>query len=398
MWRAQPIEPIEFSWYDYRGYTFSLGLDVDGHVVNSGHSGSSWNPLTGKPDVVGGMAEQTQVAYAKQQTVLAAAGLSLNDVTRVVENVTIEGLAHYAQTEQVRRRVFGAHEPVVVTVVVDRLVRRKALVEIEVHASPGGGDALVTGGNGRWRRDTVREGHDGVVYLPTLLPIDSAGQVVAAGDLAGQYEYCLERAADLLDRAGLSIARLVSTTEYVTPPSRRAGAEVDRVRAALLGPLYPATAGVVMSRLHEPGVLVAVDAVASRRPLQRVVPDQLGPAALTRSPAARAGNTLYLSGLALVNETEPVARPPGDLRAQATLLYRAIFATMAAAGCPPEGLLSTVEFITPGALPAYRDVADVRRELLREPYPVSTGIVCASLLRPEFSIDVHATALVPAGV
>ena len=33
------IEPASFPWYDYKGYTFSLGL-VDGDsVINSGHSG-----------------------------------------------------------------------------------------------------------------------------------------------------------------------------------------------------------------------------------------------------------------------------------------------------------------------------------------------------------------------
>jgi hypothetical protein len=40
----------------------------------------------------------------------------------------------------------------------------------------------------------------------------------------------------------------------------------------------------------------------------------------------------------------------------------------------------------------YRAVADVRRELLREPYPASTGIVCGGLLRDEFLLEVVPTA------
>jgi hypothetical protein len=35
----------------------------------------------------------------------------------------------------------------------------------------------------------------------------------------------------------------------------------------------------------------------------------------------------------------------------------------------------------------------VRQELLREPWPASTGIVCETLLRPEFEIEVDPLAL-----
>ena len=27
------IEPAEFPWFDYEGYTFSLGLELDGHAI-----------------------------------------------------------------------------------------------------------------------------------------------------------------------------------------------------------------------------------------------------------------------------------------------------------------------------------------------------------------------------
>ncbi|MEO6821105.1 MAG: RidA family protein, partial [Candidatus Nanopelagicales bacterium] len=86
------------------------------------------------------------------------------------------------------------------------------------------------------------------------------------------------------------------------------------------------------------------------------------------------------------------------LRRQAEQTYGAILETMAAAGAQPHHLLSTVEYITPEALPVYREVADVRRELLREPYPVSTGIVCEGLPTSGLMIEVVSTAMIPAGV
>lgn len=403
-----PVEPAEFPWYDYHGFTFSLGITVDGHVYNSGHSGSQFNADKGKPDISGGMADQARIAYAKQAAVLAAAGFSMSDVTRVVENVTVAGLAYYAELEQVRAEVFGDHQPVLVTVIVDRLVRGKALVEIEVHASPDAGSVLSAGvgagigsgaGSGReagWRRRTVREGHDGAVYLPTLLPIDESGDVVAPGDIEGQYAYCLRRAGELLAPAGLSLANVVSTVDYSTPATRADYPRIATARRELLGPVFPTGAGILMKTLHAPGVLVALDAIASRHEPVAVNPGWSRYDTLTYNPGVRAGDVLYMSGFASLDMQTQRATNAGDLRAQAQATYLAIQQTMDAAGATQ--LLSTVEYVTPDALPKYRDVADVRRELLHEPYPVSTGIVCNALLRSEFMIEVVPTALIPGTV
>jgi enamine deaminase RidA (YjgF/YER057c/UK114 family) len=391
------IEPAEFPWYDYRGYTFSLGLALEGHAINSGHSGSAFDPAKGKPDVVGGMGEQAETAYAKQAAILAAAGLSFADVTRVVENITIAGLDHYDEAREVRERLFGEHRPTVSTVVVDRLVRAKALIEVEVHASPGGGEALVIGSDGSWRRETVRRGHDGAVYLPTLLPIDADGEIVAPGDVVGQYFYCLERAGELLEKAGLSLAHLVSTVDYSTPETRERYPKTGRARRDLLGPVYPGAAGILMSRLHAPGVLLALDAVASTYLPEPVNPGWARYDTLTYLPGLKAGNTLYMSGFASLDMETQQATHAGDLRKQAEATYGAIAQTLAAVGATPADLLTTVEYVTPAGLPDYRVVADVRKEILSAPYPASTGIVCGGLLRDEFLLEVVPTAIIPEG-
>lgn len=366
------VEPRDFPWYDYRGFTFSLGLQVGGHVFNSGHSGSVFDPEKGKPDVRGGMADQARVAYAKQAAVLDAVGLSLADVTHVVENVTVAGLSGYPWAQQVRRELFGANEPTVTTVVVDRLVRAKALIEVEVQAaSPP-----------EWPA-----GHDGTVYLPALLPLDAAGDVVAPGDAATQYTYCLDRAAELLDAHGLSLTTLVSVVDHVVPEAIRDYPAMTAARQALMGRVRPATASVVMSRLHRPGMLVAVKALASSRTV-RPLGNHPGDAAV------RAGHTLHLTGSAFVGTA---ARASGDLRRQAEACYHGIVDAMAAAGARPRDLLSTVEYVAAPALPAYREVADVRRGLLREPYPVSTGLVCAGFPQPGLVFETVAVALVPGG-
>jgi hypothetical protein len=68
-----------------------------------------------------------------------------------------------------------------------------------------------------------------------------------------------------------------------------------------------------------------------------------------------------------------------------------------AAGGRPEHLVSTIEYVCPEGLADYRGVAKVRQGLLREPWPASTGAVCAGLLRPEFLLEVFPTAVLPAG-
>ncbi len=344
--------------------------------------------------VAGEMADQARTSYAKHAAILAAGGRSLAEATKVVENVTVAGLAHYRQAAQVRREVFGGHRPSVSTVVIDRLVRRQALIEIEVHAAPGGGQELVSGSDEGWRRHTVRTGHDGEVYLPTLLPIDEQGEVVAAGDLPGQYRYCLERAGELLEAAGLSLAHVVSTTDYTTPgAAERAG--VDAVRCDLLAPAYPSASMLTMAGLHRPDVLVALEVLASTHPRKSVNPGWERYDALTHVPAIRAGNTLYLSGFTALDQDSGQPLHAGDLRAQAELAYDSLATTLAAAGTAPDHLLTTIEYVTAAGLGDYRVVADVRRSVLRAPYPASTGIVAGGVGDPSLLLGVQATAVLP---
>jgi len=386
------IEPASFPWYDYKGYTFSLGL-VDGEsVINSGHSGSAFDPDLGKAGIKGGMGEQAATAYAKQEAILAAAGKSFADVTRVVENISIAGLPYYAEAQEVRKKLFGDHQPTIVTVIVDRLVRRQAFIEVEVEAEPNGGTALLVGDDDTWRRNTVRTGHDGAVYLPTLLPIDAKGEIVAEGDIIGQYFYCLERAGELLEQAGLSLSNLVQTIDYSTPATRERYPKIGRPRKDLLGPVYPGAAGILMSELHAPGVLCAIDAIASTHPLEAVNPGWDRYNTLTYNPGVKAGNTLYMSGFAALDPVTQESLFAGDLRSQAEYTYDSILQTMAAAGVGAEAMLTTVEYVCPDGLGDYRAVADVRRDKLVEPYPASTGIVCGGLLRDEFLLEVVPTA------
>lgn len=369
------LRPAEFPWFRYDGYSFSLGVTDGARAWLSGHSASEHDPDTGRIVVRGGMAAQARTAYAKIAAILEAGGLGVGDAVHVVENVTVAGLAGYAEAAAVRAEVFGGHAPAVSTVVVERLLRPAALIEVEVRAARGA--------------------PDGTVALPTLLPIDDQGDVVHPGDLLGQYAYCLDRADTLLRAAGLSLDAAVTTYDWTTPATRDVYRRTHRARAERLGGagVYPGAGGVLVSGLHRPGVLVALEVTASRHPLAAVNPGWSRYDTLTYTPGVRAGDTLFMSGFAALDMATQEALHPGDVAAQAEVVYAAIGEVLAAAGLGPEHLVSTIEFVTPDGLAGYRGVADVRKRMLREPWPASTGSVCAGLLRPEFQLEVFPLAV-----
>jgi enamine deaminase RidA (YjgF/YER057c/UK114 family) len=395
------IKPAEFPWFPYEGFTFCLGLTEDGVAWSSGHTAAAHDEAVGKMTVSGSMREQARIAYRKVLTIIEAAGLGPDDVVHVTENVTVAGLTDYAAAAAVRAEVFGAHRPTVTTVVVERLVRSAALLEVELHAVPDGGTELLAASEpraaGTWVSSPVREGHDGTVHLPTMVPIDESGDVVSPGDFVGQYAYCLDRADALLREAGLSLDNAVTTYDYSTPATREVYRKSHRVRKERLGGagVYPGAGGILVSRLHHPEALVAIDVTASRHPLELVNPGWSRYDTLTYAPGVRAGRTLFMSGFAALDMETQQALHPGDLRAQAEETYGAILHLLAHAGLGPADLLSTIEFCVESALRDYRAVAPVRERLLSPPWPASTGAICKGLLRPEFLLEVFPTALYP---
>jgi enamine deaminase RidA (YjgF/YER057c/UK114 family) len=396
------IKPESFPWFPYEGFTFCLGLAEGDSAWTSGHTSAAFDEAVGKMVVGGTMTEQARTAYEKVLTILAGAGLGPEDVTRVSENVTLSGLPHYEEAVAVRQQMFGDHEPTVRTVVVERLVRRTAFLEVELYAVSGGGKQLRMSSEAReagtWQRSPITEGSEGVVYLPTMVPVDAHGDVVHPGDFVGQYAYCLERAGELLQHVGLSLDNAVTTYDYSTPRTRGDYRKTHKVRQDLLGGggVYPGAGGILMSRLHHPESLVAIDVTASRHPLEQVNPGWKRYDSLTYSPGVKAGRMLFMSGFAALDMHTQEALHADDMGAQAEVTYGSVLHLLEHAGLTPADLLETVEYCVESAIPQYRAVAPVRERLLSAPWPASTGAICQGLLRDEFLLEVFPTALYPA--
>jgi enamine deaminase RidA (YjgF/YER057c/UK114 family) len=201
--RPIAIKPARVPWFDYSRYSFSLGLKADKGVYLSGHTASEHDPASKRMVVKGGMAEQCRTAYAKIGAILEAAGLSLADVVRVVEYVKPEGIERYAEAAAVRSEVFGPHRPAVNTVPVRALLRPEAFIEIEVTAGETG--PVTTFGAGL---PAARESA-GVVFLPTVQPVDGRGNIIGKGDVVAQTEAVFARARDMLAALGLGCDAVV---------------------------------------------------------------------------------------------------------------------------------------------------------------------------------------------
>jgi Putative translation initiation inhibitor, yjgF family len=368
------IEPEDYTWILWKGFTFCLGLQSDGAVWTSGQSAALYNAEQRKSIVTGTMAEQSRTSYTKLLDVLAAVGLGQDDVAHIVENVTAAGLPDYADAAAVRREIFGDRPIPVTTVAVDRLVRGAALIEIELHGVRGGGSPF--GAVKGWTNTAVGESHLGTVYVPTLLPLTDDGEVVSPGDPVAQYRYCLDRGEAALASAGLGVENVVSAQEYVLATERAALADLAAVRMERWG--RDAAGGtVLMKRLHRDGVTVAVDVIASRGAKSVVDPGWKRFADLPMVPAVESNGVLYLSALAALDPTTGELLHPGDLEAQADVVYRQLVDLVRAGGGEPASIRSTIEFCVADRIAEYRVVAGVRERHLSPPWPASTGDLCS---------------------
>ncbi len=392
---AQALEPTHFPFFDYKAYSFSLGVETPAGIWLSGHTSSRFSPehnnmiVAGEGDIVA----QARVSHDKIAAILQAAGLGLTDVVRLVDYVTVEGMADYPRLADLRRELFGETQPVVSTVVVHRLLRPTAFIEIEAVASRHG-SAVVSPAEAQ--RVLSRRMGD-VVYLSAQLPLrPGTHEVAAPGDLIAQTRQIYENTTPLLEQAGLGWEHVVKTVEFFTSAALPQYRDTGRVRREYLGPNFPAATGIIMPAVSHPDAMIQIDFVASAAAKTTINPGWSRYAELTYVPAVKAGHLLCLAGQGALNPDTLEMEHAGDIVAQTRYVYANLMRVLEAAGVGPEAVVKTIEFVTPEGLRHYRDTAAVRREFFQPPYPAATGIVCEALLRPEMLIEVDAWAVVPA--
>ena len=102
-----------------------------------------------------------------------------------------------------------------------------------------------------------------MVFLAGQVGMDRNGKVVDGG-VAAQFEQALGNLLTALAAAGGQPGDLVSLTIYIVDPAdyQAHGKQIGAVWRRLAGTEYPATAGVGVIRLWDPGALVELQGIA----------------------------------------------------------------------------------------------------------------------------------------
>ena len=195
------LEPADYPFFDYRRFTFSLGIVAGENVWLSGSTAVRFDAARKTMVVDGDLVEQARVIFDKMRLTLAAGDLGLRDIVRIVQYVTPGALADLPRLSAFVTGLLPGTAPTVSTVVVKSLLRNEALIEIEAVATRGDGPK--------------------VEYLPSVTGSDC--------------HKTWSRADELLASRGLGRKHVVRTVEFLTPgaaaparpPARWQGGDSD---------------------------------------------------------------------------------------------------------------------------------------------------------------------------
>ena len=102
------------------------------------------------------------------------------------------------------------------------------------------------------------------------------------------------------------------------------------------------------------------------------------------------GRTLFIAGQVSI-DAEGQLVGAGDIRAQARQVFRNIKAILEEAGGGMGDIVKLTTFLT--SMDDYAGFVEVRSEFIPAPYPAATLVAVASLVRPEWLVEVEAIAV-----
>ena len=311
------LEPADYPFFDYRRFSFALGIAAAGRIWLSGSTAARYEPPAGMV-VKGDLVAQAGVIYDKMTATLSAARRGLDDVVRMVRYVTPAAVKDLTALDAFEARTFGG-DLSVTTLMVQSLLRPEALIEIEAIAydgSPDGIDYLPSivapdraaawasgakelGARGLDRTDVMKvieqatasafSGPEVGAAIPglrvcvprlaraetgaqidmTVRPTKSSPVVFVSGEADPSKDGIVNQCRDLyarlgkkLEQAGASLGSVVKTTEFIVPSALREYRGTADVRREVFAAPFPAATGVICERLEAPGALIAVEITA----------------------------------------------------------------------------------------------------------------------------------------
>jgi enamine deaminase RidA (YjgF/YER057c/UK114 family) len=214
--------------------------------------------------------------FAQAGHALVARGLAFKDVVRTwiyVQDIE----QHYASLNRVRRRYFAEQQLVRLpasTCVGGVLPGAPLPVAMDLYAINAGGDVCVEAigpglmgeaseyGSAFARGSRIREPGRTTLYVSGTASIDTAGMVVAPGDIDGQLARMFGNVRALLDGNDMAMEQVLSATTYLKQASHRRAYAKAAVAAGLPIDLPHV---VVVADICRPDWLCEIELVAARR-------------------------------------------------------------------------------------------------------------------------------------
>ena len=148
-----------------------------------------------------------------------------------------------------------------------------------------------------------------------------------------------------------------------------------------------------MKKLMEDNQLIQVHFTLSKTSKQIVNPYEKWHPSLTFSPAIKAKNLIFISGLAAFDYATGDVLYPGDIEKQTEYIFKETNKILSVYGGSLKNIVRTVDYVSSDGLTNYAKTDKIRKKLLSSPFPTSTGIVCERLIRKGLMIEIETIAL-----
>lgn len=362
------------------GLPFSPGILSDDFLFLSGAIGNK----PGTVEVSGDAAAQTRQTLENLGAVLKAANM---DFSRVVEaNVFLADARHFQAMGKVYGEFLGEVLPVRATVEADiaipgslteiSMVAARPGVEIK-RISPKGWPE--TGGAFSWGMlagDTL--------FIAGMVSVDPATGQLVPGDVTTQARQTMKNIGKVLETAGMGFKDLVACSVFLTDP-RDYTAMNEAYGESFLG-LTPPARATVRARLANPILNIEIQCRGVKgAKLELVAPEGYVASGRPLSPAIRAGDRVFLSGMV---GRGPDGYPAG-VEAQTRVTLDRLAKTLAAAGLTFRDVEMASVFLTD--IRHYSAMNAVYREVVGSP-PPARATVGSPLMSPDALVEIQMTA------
>lgn len=394
------VDPAKFPWLDLNRYTFCMGAESAGIVYLSGQTASEYDPESGRVVCKGDLLDQTRTIYEKLAVALEAAGMGFDNVVQTVDYIDAAALPQYRQTGAIRQEYLGGSPVAATGIIVERLLRPDALIELSMVAMRGEKKPIVLDGD-RYSQLTYVPGveSDGIVWTSGFVGHEEVdGQAHYPQDTARQVELTYEILGKVLAGADAGPGDVVKSLDYISPQCLLQYPNTTNVRRDFFGDRFPATTTIPANRLLRPDGHVEIEMVAvngGTREEIRVPEWEQHYGELARSAGVKKGRMLQIAGQSSVDHTTGATVGGFDIVSQCEQAYSNIARIMEEGGYSMEDIVNTIEWVAPNGLMEYRKVSEVRRNYFGDRFPSATGISMHRILgEPEQLIEVTAVAVV----